>query len=154
MKKILLAALFAAALMVCVPTAVKADVALDQANNFSNINNNWLNQQWNYYNSYEAPVMNAYNNAMTYQYAQALAARYQSDTMALQAQQRAAANAYQLWANEYAHQQNIATQYATMKNQFTYNQINNWDTSFYNNQGAIVNMYGYMFGQAPFPQVP
>ncbi len=153
MKKMLLAVLFTAALLVFVPTNVKADAALDQAIAFNNMNNNWLNQQWDYYLQYEQPVMNVYDYAMTNQYSQALAARYQSDLMALQSRQRAATNSYQLWANEYAHQQNIATQYANMKNQFNYNQINNWDTSFYNNQDKVVQVYGYMFGQAPFPQV-
>ena len=153
MKKLILMALMAAAVIVLTPSSVKADAALNAANNFANIQNNWAGQQVNYYNAYEVPVMNAYNVAMSNQYAQALAARFQSDALALQSNQMAAANAYQLWANEYAHQQNIATQYANMKNMVTYNTINNWDTSFYNNQEMVLKTYGMMFGQYPFPQI-
>ena len=153
MKKLLLAFALAAAFVFVAPSTVKADGALDAANNFANVQADWYNQQLNYYNTYQTPVMNAYGVAMTNQYAQALAARYQSDMMAQQAQARAAANSYQLWANEYAHQQNIATQYNNLKNVATYNTINNWDQSFYANQEMVLKTYAMMFGQYPFPQV-
>ncbi len=153
MKKFLLALMIAACAVVIAPFETKADAALDYANNFGKVQSNWLNQQWNYYNTYQQPVITAYDVAMTNQYSQALAARYQSDMMAKQAMERAAANSYQLFANEYAHQQNLATQYTNLKNMYSYNMINNLDQAYYNNQEAVLRMTAYMLAQPAFPQV-
>lgn len=153
MKKFLLALMIVACAVVIAPFETKADAALDYANNFGKVQSNWLNQQWNYYNTYQQPVITAYDVAMTNQYSQALAARYQSDMMAKQAMERAAANSYQLLANEYAHQQNLATQYTNLKNMYSYNMINNLDQAYYNNQEAVLRMTSYMLAQPAFPQV-
>ena len=91
MKKFLLALMIAACAVVIAPFEAKADAALDYANNFGKVQSNWLNQQWNYYNTYQQPVITAYDVAMTNQYSQALAARYQSDMMANQASRGGAA---------------------------------------------------------------
>lgn len=153
MKKLIITALIAVtALLVC-PKDVKADPALNYANNFANVQGTWYNNQVNYYNTYEVPVLNAYDVAMTNQYAQALAARYQSDVMALQSQQRLDANMYQLLANEYAHRQNLNTQYENMKNMITYDTLNYIDTAYYNNQEMVLRTTGMVLGQVPFPQV-
>lgn len=153
MKKLLLAFALTAACVFIAPSTVKADGALNAANNFANVQANWFNQQVQYYNTYQVPVMNAYNVAMTNQYAQALAATFQANAMAQQEQQRAAADMYQLLSNQYAHQQNIATQYNNLKDVATYNTINAWDQSFYANQEMVLKTYAAMFGQYPFPQI-
>ena len=153
MKKFLLAIAVAAVAMIAAPSSVKAASALTQAQNFTKINQDWATAQNAYFWGVERPVMNEYNKAMTAQYSQALSARWQSDWMAYQSMLRADANAYQLMSNEYARQQNIATQYTNLKNMATYNAVNNWDTSFYNNQEMVLRTYAAMFGQYPFPQV-
>lgn len=153
MKKLILAAVLAAACVIIAPSTVKADAALDVANNFNNVQQNWLNQQWNYYNTYQQPVLTVYNQAIANQYSQALAASFQANVMAQQAQQRAAANNFQLYANEYAHQQNLATQYYNMKNNLSYNMINTMDQSYYNSQEWVLRSSAAMLGQVPFPQV-
>lgn len=153
MKKLILAALVAAATLIIAPVSVKADAAFDYAQNFKDMQINWAGDQWAYFGANEVPVMGQYGVAMANQFAQGLAAAWQSDVMARQAQARIAANQFQLLANEYAHQQNLATQYTNMKTNVTYDAINNWDTSFYNNQEMVLRTYGMMFGQYPFPQV-
>lgn len=153
MKKFLLAIAIAAVAMIAAPSSVKAASALTQAQDFYNMNNDWNTAQNAYFWGIERPVMREYDKAMAAQWSQATRARWQSDWMAWQAQQRAAVNAYQLMSNEYARQQNIATQYTNLKNMATYNAVNNWDTSFYNNQEMVLRTYAAMFGQYPFPQV-
>ncbi|MDO4189304.1 MAG: hypothetical protein Q4D29_09980 [Lachnospiraceae bacterium] len=153
MKKFLIAAVLAVVAVVAAPKTVKADGALDAANNFAKVQNDWLSQQWSYYTATEVPVMTAYRAAMADQVSQALAAQFQSDVMARQAQMRAAVNSFQLMSNEYAHQQNLATQYTNLKNVYTYNAINNLDQTYYNNQEMVLRTYGMMMGQYPFPQV-
>lgn len=153
MKKMLFAFVLAAACVFIAPSTVKADKALDAANNFANAQADWYKQQVDYYTTYQTPVMTAYGVAMTNQYSQALAASYQANMMAQQEQARAAANMFQLATNQYAHQTNINTQYNNLKDVATYNMVNNWDQSFYANQEMVLKTYAMMFGQYPFPQV-
>lgn len=153
MKKLVIAFALSAMAILAAPSTAKADPAINAATNYANMQHAWLNNQWSYFTTYEVPAMTQYTAAMMDQYAQATAAKYQSDLMANQARMMAAANAYQLYANEYAHQQNLATQYTNMKNMATYNAINNWDTSYYANHEAVLRTYAMMFGQYPFPQV-
>lgn len=153
MKKMLSALLLAAVCVIVSPVTAKANAA-NQANNLYTMQNNWYNQQLNYYNTYQAPVVATYDQIISTQYSQSLAALYQAQWMAQQSQARAAANNFQLGANYNAHMMNLNSQYQNMMNQYLYNYQNTMNTMYFNNLGMVNNTYGAMLGQYPFPQVP
>ncbi len=110
MKKQIIALVLCAAAVFFVSVPTKADVALDYANNQNNMQNAWLNQQWNYYNTYQQPVLNVYGQVITNQYSQGLAAQYQALSMQQMMLDKARADAFQIAANRFAHTTNMMTQ--------------------------------------------
>lgn len=154
LKKLAAVAITASMCALVMPVTVKANVALDQATEFKGIQNNYYTATTTYYNNYQVPVINEYKKAMTYQMSQALASNYQARTMAQQAQYRAWVNNFQLGTNYQTYMMNLNTQYQTMMNQSMYNYQNMMDIGYAANMQAVNNVYGYMLGQAPFPQQP
>lgn len=154
MKKLLVTAFIASLVIIFLPKSVKADAALDQANNFAQVQNNYLTATTTYYNTYEVPVMNVYNRAMTSQMSQALAANFQAQMMYQQALQRQAVNNFQLSMNYSTAMTNLNTQYQNLMNTSLYNYQNMMDTTYKNNLYSVNQAYGYMMGQPLFPQAP
>jgi len=154
MKKILLAALFTAVALIAAPVTAKADAALDYATQFYNMQNLYLNQQNSYYNTYEVPVMNQYNAAMSAQISQALAATYQAQVLRQQALQRSAVNAMQVNANLIADGTNFGTQILSMADNTVYNTSMNLVAQRQQALQGAANVWGAWMGQYPFPQVP
>ncbi len=151
-SKILLVAAVALATVVIKPTAVHADPALDQATNFNNMQNNYLNATTTYFTQYEVPVMNQYSMAMSNQISQALAANWQANLMYQQALQRQAVNQYQVAMNYDTMMLNLNTQYQSLMNNTMYTYQNNMNTMYGANLENVNKMYGYMMGQPLFPQ--
>lgn len=152
LSKIMIVAAIALTAIVVKPTAVRADAALNQAQNFANMQNNYLNATTTYFTQYEVPVMNQYSMAMSDQISQALAANWQANLMYQQALQRQAVNQYQLGMNYDTMMLNINTQYQNLMNNAMYTYQNNMNTMYGANVENINKMYGYMMGQALFPQ--
>lgn len=152
MKKLLVTALIASLVIIFLPKSVKADAALNQANNFAQMQNNYLNATTTYYTTYEVPVMNVYSKAMSDQIAQSLAGNFQAQLMYQQALQRAAVNDYQLAMNYNTAMTNINTQYQNLMNTSLYNYQNMMNTGYTNYMYNINQAYGVMMGQPLFPQ--
>lgn len=153
MKKAFVALLLSAIALLSVSVSAKADVALDYANNQNNIQNQWLNSQWNYYNTYQQPVLNVYNQVISTQYSQGLAAQYQALSMQQMMIDKARADAFQLAANRFAHTTNIMTQVGNAVNEVTYQTTNAMNAATYAAIDAGVKGAIYGMGQYPFPQV-
>lgn len=154
MKKLIFAALLTAAFVIAAPKSAKADAALNYANNFNNMQYNYLNAQNSYYNTYQVPVMNVYDQAMSNQISQALAAQYQAQIMRQQALARNSVNIFQVTNNMAADMTNYGTQLFTMGSNGAYNMGMN---SVAATQAALqfsANVWGAWTGQPPFPQVP
>lgn len=154
MKKLFLAAVLSAACVFIAPASVKAATALDAAYSFNNLQYNYLNQQNDYYNQYQIPVMDQYAQAMSNQTSQALAAAYQAQILRQQALQRNAVNGFQMAANLWADNQNFTTQMMTMGSNVAYN---SGMSAIATNQMMLTgaaNTWGLWMGQVPFPQVP
>jgi len=154
MKKQLIAMLLAAACVFIAPVSVKADAALDAAQSFNTLQNNYLTQQNAYYNNYQVPVMTQYNQAMSNQISQSLAAIYQAQLLQQQAQQRVAVNAFQMNANFATDTMNFQTQMMNMANQVSYNSGMQTIAQRQMLLSGAANTWGTWMGQYPFPQYP
>lgn len=155
MKKILVTLAIAAVAMIACPKSTKAAQALDIANNFNNMQIDYLNAQNSYYNTYELPVMNVYDQAMSNQISQALAAQYQSQLMRQQALQRDMVNRYQIVNNFEADMRNFNTQMINVGNVLSYNagmQFVNFNQAALQNGANTVALLTGTY--QPFPQVP
>lgn len=153
MKKQIIALVLCAATVFFVSVPTKADVALDYANNQNNMQNAWLNQQWNYYNTYQQPVLNVYGQVITNQYSQGLAAQYQALSMQQMMLDKARADAFQIAANRFAHTTNMMTQMGNSVNEVMYQTTNAMDAATYAAMDAALKSAIYGMGQYPFPQV-
>lgn len=152
MKKFLIAAALTALALVASPVTAKADGALNAANNFNNLQSNYLTQQNNYYNQNQVPVLNVYNQAMSNQYSQALAALFQAQIMQQQAIARNNANNFQMMSNFTADLTNYQTQ---MMNIASVNAYNTGMNAINLNSAALqtnANIVAAMNGQYAFPQ--
>lgn len=155
MKKLLVTLAIAAVTMIACPKSTKAAPALNIANDFNNMQTNYLNAQNLYYNTYELPVMNVYNQAMATQISQALAAQFQSQLMRQQALQMEAVNRYQIINNYDADIRNFNTQMYNMGNTLSYNsgmQFVNFNQAALQNGADTVALLTGTY--QPFPQVP
>lgn len=137
---------------IVMPCQVKADPALTQAQNFANMQNNYLNATTTYFTTYEVPVMNQYNMAMSSQISQALAANWQAKLMYQQAMQRAAVNQFQVTMNYNTMMTNLNSQYQNLMNNSMYAFQTNMNTMYGANLENVNKMYGYAMGQPLFPQ--
>lgn len=151
-KKIAVSLAVVSATIVLMPSSVKADSALTQAQNFANMQNNYLNATTTYFTTYEVPVMNQYNMAMSDQVSQALAANFQANLMYQQALQRQAVNQFQVTMDYNSMMTNLNTQYQNLMNNSMYAYQTNMNTMYGANLAAVNKMYGYSMGQALFPQ--
>lgn len=155
MKKLLVTFAIAAVAMIACPRTAKAAQALDIANNFNNMQIDYLNAQNSYYNMYEVPVMNVYNQAMSNQISQALAAQFQSQLMRQQALQMEAVNRYQIINNYDADIRNFNTQMYNIGSTLSYNagmQFVNYNQAALQNGANTVALLTGTY--QPFPQVP
>jgi len=152
MKKFLIASALTAIALVASPVTAKADGALNAANNFNTLQYNYLTQQNNYYNQYQVPVLTVYDQAMSYQYQQALAATYQAQIMRQQAIARSNANMFQVTSNMAADMTNYGTQMINIGNVNSYNVGMN---AVNLNSAALqtnANIIAAVNGQYAFPQ--
>ena len=152
-KKIITAAVFAAACMIIMPLNVKAEnTALTAAVNFNNQQYDYLQAQNNYFNWYQQPVIEQYDIAMSNQISQALAAQYQAQIMYQQAMARQAVMDYQLSQNMTANTTNYLTQMYNMGLNNAYNSGMLALQARQNMLNANAQTFAYLNGQALFPQ--
>jgi len=155
MKNFFITIALAAVAVIACPKTAKAASALDNAVNFNNMQQNYLTAQNLYYNSYELPVMNVYDAAMSAQISQALAAQYQSQLMRQQPMQMDAVNRYQIVNNFDADMRNFGTQMYNISNTLSYNagmQFVNYNQAALQNGANTVALLTGTY--QPFPQVP
>lgn len=155
MKKMIIALAIASIAVIATPKTAKAAQAIDIANNFNNMQINYLNAQNSYYNTYELPVMQVYDQAIANQISQTLAAQYQSQLMRQQAMQMDAVNRFQIVNNFDADMRNFGTQMYNISNTLSYNagmQFVNFNQAALQNGANTVALLTGTY--QPFPQVP
>ena len=154
MKKMLIACIIAAAVAFITPVSAKADNALNYATNLKNMQYNYMTQQNAYYNQYQVPGMQEYDQVMSNQISQALAATYQAQMMQQQALQRQQVNDFQVTQNILANSTNFTTQMYTLGSNMSYNTSMQLVQNRQMMLNSAANTWGMWTGQYVFPQVP
>ena len=154
MKKMLIACILTAAVAFITPVSAKADNALNYATNLKNMQYNYMTQQNAYYNQYQVPVMQEYDQVMSNQISQALAATYQAQMMQQQALQRQQVNDFQVTQNILANSTNFTTQMYTLGSNMSYNTSMQLVQNRQMMLNSAANTWGMWTGQYVFPQVP